>query len=85
MLGGGRYIEQSVIGLGVDIRQATARKVVLREMALWGILFRRRIPAPPCGLLLISSGGGLKVRCMIDHYIRKNLRVRVLGDRKQQA
>jgi hypothetical protein len=57
LLGGGRYIEQSVIGLGVDIRQATACKVVLSGMTLWGMLFRRRIPAPPCGLFLLSGGG----------------------------
>jgi len=39
LLGGGRYIEHSVIGLGVDIRQATACKEALSGMALWGCFF----------------------------------------------
>ena len=38
-LGGGKYIEQSVIGSGVEMRHAMACNVEFSGMTLWGTVF----------------------------------------------
>lgn len=44
------------------MRHATACSVVFSGMTLCGMVLRTRMPAPPCGLLLLVVGGRLVSR-----------------------
>ena len=48
---GGRYIEQTVMGCGIEIRQATACRLVFKGRGLCGIFRRIKIPVPPWDLV----------------------------------